>query len=125
MRKLEVFEVIEFEVEHPLFLARVQQYATGETAKVMLNEFERTSVPIFAIKILYLPKFERTSVTGEALADAKSAYRVLYEVSVIVGMSHLPDELMRLTGLAQLLAEVNPDPADWKEDYEQQFLKKD
>lgn len=115
MKRLQVFEEIEFEVEHPLYLARIQQIPTGETVKVRLNEFEVKSVPTFGVCILYLPKYDRVSMTGGAITTDDQAYRVLYETRIVVGFGHTHQHLMDLTRKAQHLAEANPDPAQWKE----------
>lgn len=115
MKKLMIFDDIAYEVEHPLFLARIQMVPTERFAKVMINEFERKSVPIYAVQVVYVPKFDRVGIDGGPFAGMESAYRVLFKCAITVGESHLKPVLMELTHMAQHLAEGNPDPAEWSD----------
>lgn len=113
---MKVFNSIEFEVEHPLYLARIVRMQTGRTGRVLVNEFEATQVPIEAILVKYIPKFDRIGYAGGPITTEDQAYRVLYQVMIWVGESNNFNEIMQLTERAQQLAEANPDPVTWKED---------
>lgn len=110
MKKLRMFKEIEFEVEHPLYLARIGQIDSGRMKKVSLNEFEVKTLPIQIVYVQYLPKYSQVPSDF-----APSAYRSLYEAKVVVGKSALPEEVEALLAKARNLALVNPDPSNWKE----------
>lgn len=116
MKRLQTLKMTEFEIEHPLYLARIRKVFAQRYAKVMLDEFEQASAPVFAIQVWYLPKFDRVTLDGHNNPDLYSIYRVLYEVSVTIGESHLQEDIDGLTFRASCLALLNPDPANWKEE---------
>lgn len=120
MRHLKLFEDIKWEVEHPLYLAHILTFKTGETAKILLNEFERATVPVLGVAVHYIPRFDKVSMTGGQITTKDQAYRVLYQTNVIVGTSHIPEEINAFIERAETLAKLNPDPTRWKEAFTEQ-----
>lgn len=103
-----IFEDIEFEVEHPLYLARISQVPTNEKALVILPDKSTVSYPTFAVQVRYIPRYETAPAFG-------TAYRVLYETSIIVGYGFTDEDLDVLTEKAEHLAETKADPTEWTE----------
>lgn len=118
----DIFGDLEFEVEHPLYLARVRQTVMGVhtshkiprdskgqanlIADVIAGKEEVERKPIWRVDVVWIPKYQAIMLGP----DEDSAYRVLYETTRRVGTTHEDSQLELLLSLAADLAEVSPEP---------------
>lgn len=140
MRK-SFFTDIQFEVEHELYLARIERHYTGRDHVVKTKEAERLEAtgliikevirhpeieyyktyPIDAVLVRFIPKYAAVAVAELPIKMnsepvlSESAYTPLTEHLIKVGEHHDVDKLTALTQQAMRVANEISDPVRWKE----------